>query len=226
MAIWVTHDRTQTGDGGEMTLASRDDRYVIRVDGQDLMNSHSHASEEKLASYGCAGLSAKPGVRVLIGGMGMGFTVRAALDALAADATVEVVELVAAVVRWNRDTGLLGHLAGEPLRDARVAVIEGDVADVIARAQGAYDAILLDVDNGPVALTHFTNKRLYSAEGLAAAARALRPGGTLALWSGFEDAGFTGRLRAVGFDVAVKRVIAGDGSSRRHVLWIAHLHRR
>ena len=109
MSVWVTLDRAQTGDGGEMTLALLDDRYVIRVDGQDLMNSHSHGSEEKLARYGCAGLAAKPGARVLIGGMGMGFTVRAALDVLAADAMVDVVELVGAVVRWNRD--VLGHLA-------------------------------------------------------------------------------------------------------------------
>jgi spermidine synthase len=219
MAIWVTHERTRMRDGGEMTLASRGDQYVIRVDGQDLMNSNSHASEEKLARYGCAGLAAKRGARALVGGMGMGFTVRAALDALAADAVVEVVELVGAVVRWNRD--VFGHLAEQPLRDARVAVIEADVADVIARAQGAYDAILLDVDNGPVALTDAANNRLYSRDGLAAAARALRPGGMLALWSGFEDGGFTARLRAAGFDVDVKRVIAGDGSRRRHVLWLA-----
>lgn len=219
MSVWVTLDRAHTGDGGEMTLALLDDRYVIRVDGQDLMNSHSHASEEKLARYGCAGLAAKPGARVLIGGMGMGFTVRAALDVLAADATVEVVELVGAVVRWNRD--VLAHLAGAPLADARTTVIEGDVVDVIARASACYDAILLDVDNGPVALTNFQNKRLYSVDGLRAAARALCPGGMLALWSGFEDARFTARLREAGFTVEIKRVLANGSSTHRHFLWLA-----
>jgi spermidine synthase len=132
-----------------------------------------------------------------------------------------VVELVDAVVRWNRD--VLGHLARSPLADARTNVIDGDVADVIAGASACYDAILLDVDNGPVALTTFQNKRLYSVDGLRAAARALCPGGMLALWSGFEDAGFTARLRAAGFTVDVKRVLANGGSSRRHVLWLARL---
>ena len=221
MSVWMTLDRAQTSDGSEMTLASRDDHYVIRVDGQDLMNSNSHGSEEKLARYGCAGLAEKPGARVMIGGMGMGFTARAALDVLGADAVVDVVELVGAVVRWNRD--VLGHLAGSPLADARTNVIDGDVADVIAGASACYDAILLDVDNGPVALTTFQNKRLYSVDGLRAAARALCPGGMLALWSGFEDAGFTARLRAAGFTVDVKRVLANGGSSRRHVLWLARL---
>ena len=221
MSVWVTLDRAQSTDGSEIALALRDDQYVIRVDGQDLMNSNSHGSERKLARYGCAGLATKPGARVMIGGMGMGFTVRAALDVLGADASVEVVELVGAVVRWNRD--VLGHLAGSPLADPRATVIEGDVVDVIARADACYDAILLDVDNGPVALTTFLNKRLYSVDGLRAAARALCPGGMLALWSGFEDSGFTARLREVGFTVDVKRVLANGGSDRRHVLWLARL---
>jgi spermidine synthase len=221
MSGWLTLDRAQTTDGSEMTLASRGEQYVIRVDGQDLMNSNSHGSEEKLARYGCAGLAAKPRARVLIGGMGMGFTVRAALDVLAADAAIDVVELVGAVVRWNRH--VLAHLAGSPLDDARTTVIGGDVADVIAGASACYDAILLDVDNGPVALTTFQNKRLYSVGGLRAAARALSPGGMLALWSGFADAGFTARLREVGFTVEVKRVLAASRADRRHVLWLARL---
>jgi len=168
----MTLDRAETSDGSEMTLAARDDHFVIRVDGQDLMHSNSHGSEEKLARYGCAGLADKPGARVLIGGMGMGFTARAALNVLAADATVDVVELVSAVVRWNRD--VLGHLAGSPLADARTTVIDGDVAEVIAG----------------------------------------------------EDAGFTARLRAAGFTVDVKRVLANGSSTRRHVLWLARLTRR
>jgi spermidine synthase len=191
----------------------------MRVDGQALMNSASHRSEEKLAVYGCAGLARKRGVRVLIGGLGMGFTARAALDILASDAEVVVVESVAAVVRWNRE--VLGHLAGEPLADPRLSVVQGDVVDAIAEAAGRYDAILLDVDNGPSAFTTFKNKRLYSTEGLQRARKALRRGAVLAVWSTYQDASFTARLRAAGFDVAAKRVLAGDGSPRRHVLWLA-----
>ena len=191
----------------------------MRVDGQELMNSAYHRSEEKLAVYGCAGLARKPGVRVLIGGLGMGFTARAALDVLAADAQVVVVEAVAAVVRWNRE--ILGHLAGEPLADRRLSVVEADIVDAITEAGCRYDAILLDVDNGPTAFTTFKNRRLYSAEGLQRARKALRPGAVLAVWSTFQDARFTARLRAVGFDPAAKRVLAGDGSRRRHVLWLA-----
>jgi len=214
-----TIDRPLTSDGGELTLSVNGDRYAMRIDGQELMNSASHRSEEMLAVHGCAGLSRKAGARVLVGGLGMGFTARATLDAVAADAEVVVVESVAAVVRWNRV--VLGHLAGEPLADPRLSIIEGDVVDTIAGATGRYDAILLDVDNWPAALTTFTNKRLYSTAGLQSARGAIRPGGVLAVWSTFQDATFTARLRSVGFDITVKRVLAGDGSRRRHVLWLA-----
>ena len=219
MTHWQTLDRTLTTDGGELTLCQLGERYAMRVDGQELMNSASHRSEEKLAVFGCAGLAGKPGVRVLVGGLGMGFTARAALGALAADAEVVVVECIAAVVRWNRE--ILGHLADAPLVDPRLSVVDGDVVDAIAEAVHRYDAILLDVDNGPSALTTFKNKRLYDAAGLRRAWRALRPGGVLAVWSTFQDATFTTRLRAAGFDPVTKRVLAGDGSRRRHVLWLA-----
>ncbi len=212
-------DRSVTSDGGELTLHVTEGRYAMRVDGQELMNSASHGSEERLAVHGCAGLADKPGARVLIGGLGMGFTARAALDVLAADAQVVVVEAVAAVVRWNRE--VLGHLAREPLGDPRLVVVEADVVDVIARTAAAYDAILLDIDNGPTALTTFTNRRLYSVDGLRSAWRALRPGGVLAVWSTFQDAAFTARLREAGFDATAKRVLAGDGTPRRHVIWLA-----
>ncbi len=191
----------------------------MRVDGQELMNSASHRSEEKLAVYGCASLAGKPGVRVLLGGLGMGFTARAALDVLAGDAEVVVVESVAAVVRWNRD--VLGHLAGQPLADPRLSVVQADVVDAIAEAERRYDAILLDVDNGPSAFTTFKNRRLYSTEGLRRARKALRRDAVLAVWSTFQDARFTARLRVAGFDPTAKRVLAGDGSRRRHVLWLA-----
>jgi spermidine synthase len=219
MTCWQTLDRALTTDGGELTLCQLGDHYAMRVDGQELMNSASHGSEEKLAVFGCAGLARRPGVRVLVGGLGMGFTARAALGTLASDAELVVVESIAAVVRWNRE--ILGHLAGAPLVDPRLSVVDGDVADVIAESVHRYDAILLDVDNGPSALTTFKNKRLYTAAGLRGAWRALRPGGVLAVWSTFHDAPFTARLRAAGFDPATKRVLAGDGSPRRHVLWLA-----
>jgi spermidine synthase len=149
----------------------------------------------------------------------MGFTARAALDALGADARVDVVELVGAVVSWNRE--LIGHLAGAPLLDPRLRIIESDVAETIAAARGRYHAILLDVDNGPQALTSYKNKGLYTPAGLARARRALRPRGTLAVWSAFEARPFTAQLRQSGFDVSVKRVRAHGTSSHRHALWLA-----
>jgi spermidine synthase len=221
MNPWMTVDRALTSDGSELILSKRDAQYMIRVDGQNLMDSTSHGSEEKLAEYGCAGLRDRPGARVLVGGLGMGFTARAALDAVGPDAEVEVVEMVSAVVRWNRD--VIGYLARAPLSDPRLRIVEGDVVDTIAVADGRYDAILLDVDNGPEALTSFKNKRLYTAAGLQSALRALRPGGVLAVWSVFEDAAFTTRLRALGFQVDAKRVRANRSAGRRHVVWIARL---
>jgi len=179
MMPWVTIDRALSTDGSEIALARRDRQFAIRVDGQVLMSSESHGSEEKLAVHGCSGLRAVPRARVLVGGLGMGFTARAALDALGADARVDVVELVGAVVTWNRD--VIGHLAGAPLLDPRLRVIESDVADTIAAARSRYDAILLDVDNGPEGLTRKANDALYNSAGLKAAHIALRAGGVLFL---------------------------------------------
>jgi spermidine synthase len=218
MVPWETLDRTFMNDGSELVIARRDREFSIRVDGQVLMNSESHGSEEKLAAHACAALRTKPRARVLIGGLGMGFTARAALDELGADARVDVAEIAGAVVKWNRD--LIGHLAGVPLRDRRLHVVEADVADAIAGAGNRYDAILLDVDNGPEALSSFRNKRLYTRAGLELARRALRPAGVLAVWSAFEASPFTTRLSESGFDVTVKRVRAHRDSNRRHVLWL------
>ncbi len=219
MPPWMTLDRAPTGDGGELTLSARGDEFAIRLDGQELMASDSHDSEEKLAVHGCAGLRAVAGARVLIGGLGMGYTARAAFGELADDAEVEVVELIGAVVRWNRD--VIGHLAGSPLLDPRLKVIEGDVSDVIDRAQNRYDAILLDVDNGPQAFTWRENKRLYTTAGLLAAKRALRPNGVFAVWSAFDSWAFTERLKAAGFDVKVVRVFVPGWTGGNHALWIA-----
>lgn len=219
MIPWETLDSVTAPGGGKMVLVRRGDEYVIRVDGQDLMGSRQHGSEEALATQGCAGLASVAGACVLVGGLGMGFTTRAALDALGRDATVEVAELVPDVVRWNR--GPLAHLAGHPLDDPRVQVVEGDVSDVIARADARYDAILLDVDNGPDALTSPSNARLYGRAGLERAARALRPKGVLGVWSARDDDRFTARLERAGFTTRVERVLARHGGKKRHTLWFA-----
>jgi spermidine synthase len=219
MIPWKTLDRAVMNDGSELAIAQRDRQFAIRVDGQVLMNSESHGSEEKLATHGCARLRGKRRARVLIGGLGMGFTARAALDELGPDARVDVAEIAGAVVQWNRD--LIGHLAGAPLRDRRLRVMEIDVAAAIASAADRYDAILLDVDNGPQALASIHNKRLYTAAGLASARRALRTDGVLAVWSTFDARSFTTRLVESRFEVTVKRVRAQPTSNQRHVLWLA-----
>jgi spermidine synthase len=205
-------------DGSEMTLARRGDEHSIRIEGDVLMTSDSHGSEEKLAERGCAGLDTLPQARVLVGGLGMGFTARAALSALRGDAVLDVVELVGAVVRWNRE--LIGHLADAPLLDPRVRVIEGDVAETIGSAHEHYDAILLDVDNGPEAFTARENRHLYSREGLRRARNALRPNGVLAIWSTFECRAFTARLREADLQTRLVRVRANGHSKRLHSLWL------
>ncbi len=219
MTPWETLDRATTPAGNELVLRRRGDEYVIRVDGKDLMGSRAHASEEALAKLTCEAIATRPTLRILIGGLGMGFTVRAALDALPREAQVDVAELLPAVVRWNR--GPLSALAKNPLADRRTHVLEGDVVDIITSASGIYDAILLDVDNGPEALTTQNNARLYSLEGLASAARALKPGGTLAVWSAFEDAKFTKRLATANFNARTERVRATHNGGSRHTLWLA-----
>jgi spermidine synthase len=162
-----------------------------------------HGSEQALASLALRRLRV-PDACVLVGGLGMGFTLRATLDLLPEDATVVVAELVPAVVEWNR--GALGTLAGHPLRDARVRVEFGDVADTLQSSPGGFDAVLLDVDNGPDAFTATTNARLYNDQGLAAARDALKRGGVLAVWSAWEDRRFEQRLRYAGFIVDIERV--------------------
>lgn len=183
------------------------------------MNSRAHASEEQLATLACADLTNRNGVRVLIGGLGMGFTTRAALGVLAADARVEVVELLPEIVEWNR--GPLAQLADSPLEDPRVEVIVADVAERMRDARGAYHAIMLDVDNGPDAFTTPSNAALYGVRGLERARHALVPGGVLGVWSVEDDRAFTGRLRAVGFSVTQHRIAPRPNSGARHVVWIA-----
>jgi len=197
MDRWELLDRAVMPDGRPLVLSQSGERFMIRVGGQSLMESIAHGSEEALARLGCERARKRPDPVVLIGGLGMGYTLRAALRVLPPSAKVIVSELIPAVVRWNE--GPLGHLAGRPLEDPRVEVALGDVQAHIARSDGAFDAILLDVDNGPSTLLRDPTGPLYTARGLASIKRALRPGGTYALWSSAPDRRFVGRLNAAGF---------------------------
>lgn len=217
MVPWHELGRAKLSSG-ELVLARRGDEFAIRLRGAELMNSRSHASEEQLARLGCAHIGNTPAPRVMIGGLGMGFTLRAALDALPRDAQVTLVELVPEVVAWNREH--LGDLARRPLDDPRVKIRMGDVAQVIAEHQEHWHAILLDVDNGPDAFTAPGNQALYGLKGLIAARKALVPGGVFGVWSVERDNKFTDRLRAAAFEVDVQRVPARPNSTVKHVIWI------
>jgi len=208
------------GNGGELRLYRRNTEFSINiVGGGVLMNTRAHGSEDALADLGCGKIADRLRPRVLIGGLGMGFTLAAALRRLGPDAEVVVAELVPAVVAWNR--GVLGEPAGHPLRDARARVREGDVAKVLRTEREAYDAILLDVDNGPEGLTRRKNDWLYSIDGLTAAYAALSPGGMLAVWSAGPDRSFTDRLEKVGFKVTQTRVRAHGKKGELHTIWLA-----
>ena len=205
---------------GELSLHRRGTDYEIRIDREELMTSRLHGSEEALARIGCERIAARPNARVLIGGLGMGFTTAAALVELGRDAEIVVAELAPAVIRWNR--GPLADLAGRPLDDPRVRVFEGDVGDAIRGAEGGFDAILLDVDNGPEGFTRKANDWLYGRAGLAATFAALRPGGIYGVWSATSDAKFAAKLRSASFTVDDLRVPARPGhGGRHHTVWIA-----
>jgi spermidine synthase len=206
MKAWELLGETRTPDGTDMRLTRRDDEYVILANGKPLMSSRMHGSEEALATLACGDLRKRDRPRVLVGGLGMGFTLRAVLDLLPSDAIVTVAELVPAVVDWNREP--LAALAAHPLRDARVRVEIADVGFTLRAGPDRFDAILLDVDNGPAAFTAAVNAGLYDNSGVAAAYAALRPRGTLAVWSAWDDRKFEQRLRYHGFDVDVARVRA------------------
>jgi spermidine synthase len=219
---WALIDTAQVpGDGGELRLWQRGDEFSIRLGNNPLMNSRVFGSEEALAKIACAKIAsrARP-QQILIGGLGMGFTLRAALEVLGPDAQIVVAELVSAVVAWNR--GPLSTLSGDCLTDARVNIREIDVAHLIQSKQAAYDAILLDVDNGPDGLTHRDNDQLYDLNGLMAAHAALRPGGVLAIWSSQPDQKFTRRLGTMGFVVEEVPVRAYKSNRKaRHIVWVA-----
>lgn len=213
-------DTAAVPGGGELRLFRRGGDFIIAIGGNELMSSRMSGSEEALAVMSCARLAGRKAVRLLIGGYGMGFTLRAALAALGPDARVTVAELVPGIIDWAR--GPMAELAAGALDDPRVELVVGDVAAAIASGRGQYDAILLDVDNGPDALTHEANDRIYSAAGLAAAKAALTRGGILAIWSAAPDARFTRRLAAAGFRVDEVGVRArSNGKGARHVIWFA-----
>jgi spermidine synthase len=204
------------GGGGELRLMQRGSEFSIRLGQAELMNSRRVGSEEALATLSCRRIRDRPRPRILIGGLGMGFTLRAALAALGPDAEIDVAELVPAVVAWAR--GPMAEVFGGCLEDQRVRIHEADVGRLIGSGAATYDAILLDVDNGPAGLTRKDNDALYNAAGLEAARAALRSRGVLAVWSTAPDRAFTERLSKTGFAVEQVRVRAGGA---RQVIWIA-----
>ena len=207
-------------DGEELRLMRRGDDFMIVLDRNELMNSRMSGSEEALAVMTCARLDDRKAPHLLIGGYGMGFTLRAALAALGRDARVTVAELVPKIIDWAR--GPMAALTAGCLDDPRVRLVIGDVGDAIDAGRGGYDAILLDVDNGPDGLTRAGNDGLYSHAGLAAAKAALKPGGILAIWSAAPDKAFARRLGSAGFAVEEVAVRArANGKGPRHVIWFA-----
>jgi spermidine synthase len=220
MIRWVLLDTTTVpGDGGELRLMQRGTEYSIMSGATELMNSRLSGSEQALATLVCERLKDRIAPHILIGGFGMGFTLRAALTNLGPKASVTVGELVPAVVAWA--AGPMAHISGDCLKDPRLTIREGDVGELIVSAERAYDAILLDVDNGPEGLSRPGNDRLYDAAGLAAARRALNHGGILAVWSSAPDRDFTRRLIRAGFKVEEVGVRATGKRGARHVIWLA-----
>lgn len=209
-------------NGGQLTLSKRGKDFSIRLSGirGDLMNSREHGSEEALGELGCARLNTVDDAKVLIGGLGMGFTLAAALRFLSPSATVTVAELIPAVAEWN--LGPLGDCAGQPLQDERTHVYIGDVAKLVTKKNASsFDAILLDVDNGPEGLTHSENDWLYSPQGLKALYNSLTAEGTLAIWSAGSDPLFLIRLKKCGFNASARTVRARPGKGSRHTIFLA-----
>jgi len=208
-------------NGGELELTQRDKEFSIHLKGVrgELMNSRMHSSELALSELGCAHVKNTESAKVLVGGMGMGFTLAAALKSITKSSSVVVAELVPEVIEWNR--GPLGECAGNPLDDHRVILHLGDVAELFKAKQPAFDAILLDVDNGPEGFTHGDNNNLYSLESLSAIRQTLRPRGVLAVWSGWHDPKFTTHLKKAKFKVQTKTVRAHNGKGNRYTIYLA-----
>ncbi len=208
-------------DGGVLRLTQRGNDFSIHLQGLrgELMNSRVHSSELALAELGCAHIKGRENTKVLVGGLGMGFTLAAALKATSISSQVLVAELVPEVVEWNK--GPLGECADKPLDDKRAEVYVGDVADLFKTEQATYDAVLLDVDNGPEGFTQADNNNLYSIESLRAIGQTLHPDGVLAIWSAWHDPKFTQQLKKAHFDVEIKTVRAHKGKGSRHTIYLA-----
>jgi spermidine synthase len=224
MKKWTSIDHALTPDGKTISLNEHDGSYTIRVDGADLMSTRRHGSEERIAELACAhvaGVAGLGGARVLIGGLGFGFTLKAALAMLPADATVVTAEILAPVIAWNLNPSF--HLAADAMADPRAVVLEEDVGDVIRKSSRSFDSIILDVDNGPAALTTGGNQRLYELKGLNQARAALRPGGCLAIWSAAPDAAFEKLMAHAGFRVHVERCRAHGNSGGWHTIFLGRI---
>ena len=219
MKPWILLDTASIPGGGHLRLLQRGDEFSINLDRAVLMNSRMRGSEEALARVGCAKAVGLVRPCVLIGGLGMGFTLRATLALLGPGAEVVVAELIPAVVHWGR--GPLASLSGDSLADARVSIYQDDVGRAIRSSSSTYDAIMLDVDNGPEALTRAENDGLYTRSGLRAARNALRPGGVLSVWSAAPDVAFTERLRVAGFKTEEVPSRAHGNRGARHMIWVA-----
>jgi spermidine synthase len=221
MIPWVLLDTAQIpGDGGKLRLKRRGAEFSIMLGNNELMNSRLSGSEEALAKLSCLRLQGRERPKILIGGLGMGFTLRAALAELGSEAQITVAELLPAVVAWAR--GPMAEVFGDSLSDPRVRIFEGDVGRLIRSGRATYDAILLDVDNGPEGLTRKANDGLYDLPGLSSAWAALTPGGVLAVGSSAPNEAFTQRLRKVGFRVdEVGARANGTRGGARHTIWIA-----
>ena len=219
MIPWVQLDSAPLPEGGELRLKQRGAEFSIMLGTNELMNSRLSGSEEALASLACERIGGSIAPRMLIGGLGMGFTLRAALAALGPDAKIVVAELVPTVVAWAR--GPMAAVFGTCLGDPRVSIAETDVGLLIRADKAACDAILLDVDNGPEGLTRKENDALYDPRGLSQAHAALKPGGVLAVWSSAPDAGFTRRLTRTGFAVEEIKIRANGKRGARHTIWLA-----
>jgi spermidine synthase len=219
MIPWVLLDSADLPDGGALRLKQRGGEYSIMLGDNELMNSRLSGSEEALASLACAKIAGCAAPRLLIGGLGMGFTLRAALACLGPQARITVAELVGQVIAWAQ--GPMAEIFRGCLADPRVRLVQADVAREIAGRQ-AWDAILLDVDNGPDGLTQLKNEGLYRPEGLRQAREALKPGGVLAVWSAADNARFSQRLKTSGFTVEVAQVRASHNKKgARHTIWLA-----
>ena len=221
MKPFTTLATARTPDGAELTLHGHDGQFYLRLNRQPLMGTNASASEKALADLGCEQLRGKAGTSVLIGGLGFGFTLKRVLELIDAKAVVHVAELLPEIVAWNRE--FLGALNGTLPDDPRVTVFIDDVFDVLKRASpGSYDAILLDVDNGPIAMVHDGNARLYQGQGFALITRALRPGGRVTFWSASNDRAFEKRLTKAGFKVDVVRARAHERAKKfAHTVFVA-----